>query len=346
MTSSSWNIACTLSFALMACNEDTKSTRIADAGHETDAGTPNDTGPTQDAARDAGRLPGTDYTYVISAIKLPMNGSEATMFGFDLDGRTEGNPIDNALGGLLASLSAVTSADLLGPALDDAIAKGHLISLVNINATDLSEATEVNFSLLAGATEPTPTPAPCADEKDAVCGHHLNGTGVFSFDDTTEVQAPLRGEIVSGTLTAGPGNVALRIFLNESPVTLPLQNARVEIRGLTANTWADEGNKLGGAVSNAEIASILMPALAGFFRAAFEDSCDEGGAVETNCGCTGNGGTVQALFDRTPEDCAISDQEVVSFIDPLLQRDIDLNDDGTNDAVSIGVGLSAVGASF
>lgn len=339
-----------VTLVLASCGGDNHA--APDSGSATDAGQDGGSDPL-DAGHDAALVPGTDFGYVVSAIRLPTNGSEATAYGLDIDGKpADGNGIDNSLGGLIASIGAVAGMDLVQEPLNQQIATGTLISLVNIHASELTDAEGADVSFYFGATDPAPTPAPCANEEDTVCGNHLLGTGMFTLDDTGATDETLEGDIVSGTFTGGPGTVTLRLFFSDSGdsmAVLPLQNARVELSGLTADGWAAEGSKLGGAISNDDIANKLMPAFADFFRKAFDESCstmEEGGLVESNCDCTGQGSTIQALLDRDPEDCAVDDNEVSSFLDPLLMRDIDLDEDGSNDAVSIGVGLTGVRASF
>jgi len=56
--------------------------------------------------------------------------------------------------------------------------------------------------------------------------------------------------------------------------------------------------------------------------------------------------TLRGLFDKMPNDCMITDAEVMMVVSGFLTPDIDLDGNGTNDALSLGIGVTAVGAVY
>ena len=54
------------------------------------------------------------------------------------------------------------------------------------------------------------------------------------------------------------------------------------------------------------------------------------------------------IFDDNPEDCAVTLDEfrANSLVQTLFRPDVDLDGDGTNDALSIGVGITGAAATF
>jgi hypothetical protein len=83
-------------------------------------------------------------------------------------------------------------------------------------------------------------------------------------------------------------------------------------------------------------------------RTSFDTDCDVGG-TPPDCGCApgSTGATLRNLFDKAPtQDCVISDPEVTTVLSGFLTPDIDLDGEGTNNALSIGLGFTAVKGTF
>ncbi|MBE7448883.1 MAG: hypothetical protein HS111_08310 [Kofleriaceae bacterium] len=285
---------------------------------------------------------GTNHTFVASSLRLPTNANEATMLGLDIDGKPN-DGVDNQLGMVLGSIGALApDLDLQG-SVDEQIDDGSIILLANLKARDLTNASGVGFYVYLGTDA---SPMPCQDENDTVCRRHLDGSGSFSIDPGGPTDASLAGRIVAGKYTGGPGTVNLQISLGAGvPIDLPLQRARAELTGVSATGWTT--GKIGGAISQTDINTNIIPAIANTVRTSFDETCDVGG-TPPNCGCQAGetGETLRGLFDKTPADCMISDQEVQDVVSGFLTPDIDLNGDGTNDALSLGIGVSAVAATF
>jgi hypothetical protein len=96
-----------------------------------------------------------------------------------------------------------------------------------------------------------------------------------------------------------------------------------------------------------DIDRLLIPAYADAFRAVVAAECTVGGRPPA-CGCpaSGPGDTTVDLFDKTPTDCRITDEEVANMAAGLLTPDIDLAGDGVVDAMSWGIGIEAVAGQF
>jgi hypothetical protein len=288
---------------------------------------------------------GTNHTFAVSAIDLPTNGTEAMALGLDIDGKAN-DGVDNQLGSVLGSIGALAPSLNLQATLDTQIDKGQLVLLVNVKAKDLTNASGVGMWVYLGTHETTP-PA-CTDANDTVCRHQFSGTGMFTVDTTGPTDSKLAGRIMAGKFTGGPGEVTLQIALAGTPISLPLKKARAEITGITASGWATMSSKIGGAVTQADINATVMPAIGNTVRTSFDTDCDVGG-TPPGCGCTANstGATLKNLFDKAPtQDCTISDAEVMTVVSGFLTPDIDLDGDGTNDALSLGLGVTGVAGTF
>jgi hypothetical protein len=311
------------------------------------SGDDDDGGATPDAALGAPDAPGapdadtrTQHTFVVSALDLPTNASEATMLGLDIDEKP-GDGVDNQLGMFFGSLAALAPNLDLQANLDASLARGELIVLLALHATGLFDAAPVDAWLGRAQTDPPPTPAPCADANDTVCRHHLDGSGMFVVAQSDGI---VTGTIAGGDFDGGPSTLTLwlPLFSPTVPVELPLQKARVHLENVTA-FGLGSGCKLGGAVTMSDFSTRVVPSMATGMRQTFAADCTIGG-TPPSCDCApgSTGETLRSLFDKTPNDCQISDTEVEAVMGSILTPDIDLDGDGTNDAISIGVGINAV----
>lgn len=285
---------------------------------------------------------GTDNTFVVSRVKIPETPNEATMqLGLDIDGLAN-DGVDNNLGTLLASIRSVApSLDLQG-SLDTQVDQGGIILLSNVKAKALDNASRVGMWIYVGAN---PTPPACMDASDMTCRKHLTGSGSFEIEAGSQTDAFLAGNIVGGKFTGGPGTVTLQIALGEGqPIDLPLQLARAEMN-VSANGIAT-GSKLGGAIAKSDLDTKVYPAIHMTVADLVERDCPppRSGA---NCNCAANSTGLSVLgFLDTDNNCEITVAEVQGTVDQLLTLDIDLDGNMQNDAVSLGVGVTAVVGSF
>lgn len=285
---------------------------------------------------------GTNHTYVVATLNLPENAAEAQTLGLDIDGKAN-DGVDNQLGMVLGSIGALAPDLDLQTAVDEQIAQGDIILLTNLKATDLVNASGVGLHVHLGDN---PNPPACADANDMVCGKHLTGTASFDIATGSPPDATLVGRIMAGKFTGGPGTVTLQIALSGGvPIDLPLQKARAELNGVTATGWTS--GKIGGAVSQTDINTNVIPAIGNTVRSSFDETCDVGGTAP-GCGCVAGetGETVKNLFDKTPADCTITDAEVMAVVSGFLTPDIDNDGDGTNDSLSLGIGVTGVAGTF
>jgi hypothetical protein len=183
-----------------------------------------------------------------------------------------------------------------------------------------------------------------------VCGRHLAGGATFSIAASSPTDAAIAGRIMASKFTGGPGTVNLQIALAAgAPIDLPLQKAKAELNSISATGWTS--GKIGGAISQTDIDNNVVPAIGNTVRTSFDETCatnTQGGTMANMCMCTAGetGETLRGLFDKMPYDCNLTDAEVQSVVSGFLTPDIDLDGNGTNDALSLGIGVTAVAATF
>lgn len=289
------------------------------------------------------RVDATDFTFVVSAIDLPASAPDVEATGFDLDG--DGS-VDNQFGSLAVFLDALTPGIALQSGIDAGIDRGETVTLVQVRATDLADATPARFATYVGNTDDVSPPA-CSGSSDTTCRRHLSGSGTFSVSESSPVGSGLAGRIVGGKFTGGPGTVNLQISLADTAITLPLHGTLAQVNDITDAGWSGAGSRIGGAIAQSDIDGLVVPALASRIRSVFDVDCTVSGTPPA-CGCPpgSEGEALRNLFDQSPSDCTISAPEIAAEFAPFLTPDIDTDGDGSNDAVSIGIGVHAVKGTF
>lgn len=282
--------------------------------------------------------PGPHHTFVVNRVSMAASSAEAQSLGLDLDHRSN-DGVDNHLGIVLGSVTALFPEVDHRPQLERGIAAGDPILLLSLRGPDLSSG-PLELHTLAGTAI---APAPCLDELDEICGQHLDGSGSFALAGP-RAPVPITGLREDGVYRGGAGDALLPFRMGGRTVWLPLSLARAELTGVSATGLA---GKIGGAARLDDINRLLVAAYAEAFRALFAADCEVGGTAP-DCGCraASPGARVEELFDVGLTACRLTDETVVRIAAGLITPDIDLDGDGVNEAMSWGVGIEAVAAQF
>jgi hypothetical protein len=294
---------------------------------------------------DGGSLPepeGEHHTFVVDSVTIPLDADEAEELGFDIDGD---GTVDNQLGNILSALIQAGGGDLdLQGSITESVNSGEILLLADIQATALTSAAACGFSLYLGEN---PSPAPCTNPDDPLtCRQHLDGTGTFDVDPSSPPDVTVRGNIVGGRFTGGPGDLALQIAFGETAINLTLIEARAEINGITDTGF--EQSKVGGAVPDEVIQNEVLPAVSVAVNDIMTEDCPAPRTPPT-CGCMdgSTGETLMGIFDENG-DCDVPETEVRenSLIVTLLRPDVDTDGDDEPDSLSVGVGATAVAGTW
>lgn len=278
------------------------------------------------------------HHFVANGIVVPIDATSSNELAFDVDG--DSTP-DNQFGSVITALvqASGTALDAQGM-VDETILRGDAILLADVQANDLADAGRALFALHEGSA---PIPAPCTIQTDlATCGQHLDGTGAFTASGTG---ADAEGEIDSGTLTAEGGSFVVPVPFLGAIAPVALSNAQVSLSGITTAGFGGT-SKIGGAITVSEVDTVLLPALQAWAAPIVLQDCPGVGA---DCGCLADstGKTLVDLFDEDAS-CTItmSDLEASSLLSTLLAPDVDTDDDSVADSLSIGLGITAVAATY
>jgi hypothetical protein len=295
---------------------------------------------------------GADYTYVVNEVLVPTNSAQATQLALDLDSNGRN---DNALGTALANLAAQAGLDI-ATAVGDAVNAGDIILLVNVRSEDLANAACAGVGVYLGAN---PSVEPCETPEDTICGRHLDGTAGFDISPDSPVDTVIGGQILGGQFQLGPndppGNFTIELDLipGAEPIALNLIGAQIKIS--TVGEAGLSGGILGGAITEDDLQTSILPAIQVLVADAVATDCP-GAAPECGCGENSAGALILNLFDND-NDCLVSVEELQQneIVASILNPDLDLLDeagnynpgvDGIADSLSLGLGFSTTTATF
>ncbi len=315
---------------------------------------------------------GSLTTYVANKLIIPTDALSAEDFEFDVDGDGEA---ENALGDILGLASS--AIDVNG-SVNTALAEGTPHLLLAMKATGFSTAKGTGMEVIVGDTATFPTdnppctPAGC-DPDDmtmtCTCGGHLNGSTTFTVAGNTASNL-LVGNTIGGNFVSAQGTIDLSIEITPgTPIDISLKNARIEAKQISETTIG--AGRLGGAILQTDIEATLIPQIANLMNSSVTDECDLDGdgisqeaEIQACCGSTETdpdeicksanqtNPTNQDACDfycmwNTDDDFNIAAQDVKDGpAGAFLSPDVDLDGDGTKDAMSFGIGYEAVGAVF
>ncbi|MBL8625721.1 MAG: hypothetical protein JNK64_30695 [Myxococcales bacterium] len=239
---------------------------------------------------------GEYHAFIQHGWRFPATQSEWRAIGFDLD---RDGVVENLGGSLIGALGAI------GLPIDDAnaaqLASGDQIVGHVIRADRLDRDASVAWQLWTSRGAP-----PTYDGRDVVA--------------PTELDGELAGAITAGTLRAHWGDAAIHVplFPGQPPVAMPLTDAQLE---LTVDGPCH--GMIGGALDAAGYQGVLDQVAAETLAHMAAHPDHEFTRLARD------------VFDDD-NDGVVSAAEVVKFGRELLPPDLDLDDDGRNDALSIG----------
>jgi hypothetical protein len=297
-----------------------------------------------------GPVVGDDSQYVVSSILLPATPQELTQFSHDF---YNNKTYPNQIGTALRSVNVLGKVDLQ-PQLNKAVAIGEVVLLINARTQSQVSAKNSGSWLFLGDNDQI-TPPACTDPEDLTsCSKHLDGNGVFTLSATSPLDSLLRGKVQAGTFAGGPGEVILPLSLSPDapPLELHLVGAHTKF-SFDANDLVQ--GSLAGGIPTEEMNTVVLPGVHQLVSTIIARDCQGPGPGESCCMANSTGSKVLE-FLNTDSDCMVTEAEFTGhqLIRQLLGPDVDLmngseygpNKDKVLDAVSIGLGFTAVKASF
>jgi hypothetical protein len=295
---------------------------------------------------------GTFHHYVVNRVIAPTSETSDQIIQVDHNAHPveSGGQYVNALGGLLGTLAAGGSAGS-GGSLQDGIDKsvndGDVILLADFQTTDYGSAPAAGLQIFKGTN---PMPAPCNGSADTTCGNQLTGSGSFDVDTTTTFPA-VAGPIVGGKFAGGPGEIDVSFALSfgggsSTTLDLDLKDAHAQLSSISDTGFTT--GIIGGAITQDDINTKLIPTVAQIMQGIVVQDCTDL-TDPPGCGCP-SGSTAATLLtvgDTTPADCNITPAELMTgVVAGLLSPDVALDNASAPNALSVAIGVTAVGATY
>lgn len=302
--------------------------------------------------------------YVVNAVMVPT--TNAKDYGIDLNGDTR---IDNQLGQIIVTLASQGLNVQSG--VDMALAAGDLVLLLGESSTDAMFQSDscATTSLQLGTKHPMPD---------------FSGHGSFTADGA-QPAASFNGPVSAGKFNSPPpsttthpvtASVLLPLVAGATPVPIILQGAHLQYTRSTAGTVS--GGQLQGGIKSTDVQLHIVPAVAALLSnklmndnpqtstdMQIETLFDTGGKADAACpagtcknptdgdGDPARKGMCAAKADKIIDVCEVATNGLVTS---LLSPDVQLfdasgafhpNKDNTmKDSLSVGLGFTAVGATF
>ena len=294
-----------------------------------------DAGVPDAQANDAG--PPVHRGFVVT-LRLPQNAAEQPSHSLDIDGDSF-NRNDNLLGSVAATLAGADVTSLGDNVM--AFEQGDIIELLSITSAFVN-GVRAQAVLRRGEN---PSVAPCSIGDAAACGQHLLPGTSFDVLAADAALPELVGTFIADRVDAGPGPLRVSFVILGQTVVLNLVAGRMEMDFVTDTQIA---GKLGGAIPEAELNSLVFPALTAGLNALLDRDCP------ANVCASGSAGENIATVVDTDDDFTLTLSEFQnSVFGAVLTPDLDLLDasgqpgvDGTNDHVSIGFRVDGAPATF
>jgi hypothetical protein len=211
------------------------------------------------AGMDSGGIPGMSYSYVTTGLRLPGPGET---LGLDIDNN---GTVDNALGNLLVSLGTLVGMGFDAQAsIDGALMDGSLVmlwNLVNVNGFTTDSNMGVDFYL--------GEPAPGMDLM------MYTGGGTFTVSVTSPMVNTLSGMIGGGALVTSPSDIPLVIplpMMGGLPAQINVTLVEAAIQCPAVSDTELTTCVLGGAITQDQINTEIVPAIVSFINGAVQDA--------------------------------------------------------------------------
>ena len=254
---------------------------------------------------------------VINRMLLPKTAGEYGM-DFNNDGK-----VDNKLGQILAGLQALHGGLDVQKDLDEQLKDGVILLLQDVFASDLTDSAKASLVTHFGK------------DLDNNASDNFSGSETFGIAPVTPGEIRLEGKIVGGKATFGPGTLVAPIAIGKVYVVITLRQAyvmgTVTAQGITNGLMA-------GAVPLTDVTGRMLPGLATQMTQRLNSPLT-----------TPAGLKLLKYFDKDA-DGTITVKELSG--DALLksvlldQPDVDTDGDKKNDAISVGIGFTAVPCSI
>lgn len=274
-----------------------------------------DLGPLDQALWD-GAKPKAALQVIVSTIALPSSTLLSQTYAFDIDGDGK---VDNGLGSVLGLLGTIGVTVSLDATINAQISSGTLLILGEFLGSSIVTDPNLLVQLHAGA------------DTDSNPQNNLTGSGVLTVATGSPKNSILKGQVATGALTAGPADIPMLLPFSLG-AALVANVKKAQMKGTLSSAGVANG-VMGGAIPQTEVVNTLLPAVASQINHMYNDPLMDASVKAT----------IKLIFDVNG-DGVVSTAEVMgnALVTTFLAPDVDTDKNGTKDALSFGLGFTAV----
>ena len=250
---------------------------------------------------------------IMTTVTLPKSSTDHAL---DVDGDEK---TDNQLGAIFGALATAAKGVFTGlqAGVDEQLSTGQLILLLDLMATSTSNAPAARGQLHYGV------------DLDKNPKNNAASGQAYGIASNSPSNLVLNGRISGGRLVVR-GDVAVPLPFGRTPLIVTLKKGQ-----LTADVGASglTNGRLTGAVPLTEVTQRLMPMIAQIMDFYYKDrrtAASIKALMKTWFDTNGDGSVTVAELKANP------------LISLLIKADVDTDGDGTDDALSLGVGFTTV----
>jgi len=261
------------------------------------------------------------HTSVINKFMLPSSPIKLSLYSFDLTGDGK---LNNVFGTLLVAMTSFSSAMDMQPYADLLVNSGTLLALLELYGTSLVNDPSIWIQSHLGK------------DLDANPKDNFTGTEQFGLHALSPVHSIVTGSITASKMAASSGHLVFPVPLavGATPVLVTLKKLHAKA---TVSTSGMTQGVVGGAVAVQEVKQKILPAMAAIMNQIYQDPTTPSSLKLL----------LRNNFDAN-KDNKISAAEVQNnlLVNLLMVPDVDTDGDNKPDALSFGMGFTAVSCSI
>lgn len=252
---------------------------------------------------------------VVNTIRMPASAKE---YACDIDG----TGAKNAFGGIAGALKILPLQGMDFQSMIDSMMKdGDILLLFNLTGMDLVNDSAARLQGFVG------------EDTDGDATNNFSGTASLKAAATSPKDLVFDAKIASSQLITTPGNIVLPIPGGATPISMSVAKTIIQAKVSSTPASAMTSGQICGAIPWTEVDQKLLPMIAENVNSTYQAPSTSQTTKDL----------LKNTFDANKDGTITADEiRNNALLKMFLKADVDTNGDKTVDAMSIGVGFSAV----
>ncbi len=255
---------------------------------------------------------------VVNTMTMPKSEKD---YAYDFEGKGTKKNALGKINGVLLALPGMQGFDFQSN-LDNMVKAGEFLMLFDVQAKSISDDAAMKLQAFQGQDLDTPPNA--AD--------NFSGTEQFGVTGSP-MDLILDGKIAASKLSVGPGSLVIPIPASATPTAVKVEKTRIEATLSSTPMSAMTAGVINGVIPWTEVDQKIIPQIAEGVDATYKASTTPQATKDM----------LKTTFDANKDGTITADEIRNNLVLKLvLAPDVDTNNDGTLDALSVGLGFTGV----